>query len=79
MSWREFQLRRRAYDKAEKEDWIKVREMAFASLIGPHVDPKKLPKSKEQFIPLEPKKKVSNSALERLRQLQLEYQRNKNG
>jgi len=81
MSWREYVLRSRDYEKSEKEDWIKVREMAYASMIGSHLDPKKIPKTKEQFMPFDkPKRNKANaSALERLRQLQLEYQKQKNG
>lgn len=54
--------------------------MAYASMVGSHLDPKKLPKTKEQFMPLEvrTKRRVERSALERLRELQLEYQKQKN-
>ena len=42
----------------------KLRELAWASTIGPHLDPKKLPKSKESFMPLElEKKKQRESAI----------------
>lgn len=64
MSWREFQLRAYAYMKNEQNDWYKVREVAYASLIGSHMNPKKIPKSKEAFMPLgvgATKKKVNDS------------------
>tara|TARA_R110002153_G_scaffold30092_1_gene92182 strand:- start:47 stop:277 length:231 start_codon:yes stop_codon:yes gene_type:complete len=53
MTWAEFLIRQHAYHRIEKNEWYKIREMAFASLIGSHIDPKKLPKSKEKFIPLD--------------------------
>ena len=53
MTWAEFLIRQHAYHRIEKNEWYKIREMAYASLIGSHIDPKKLPKSKEKFIPLD--------------------------
>ena len=53
MTWSEFLIRQHAYHRIEKNEWYKIREIAYASLIGSHIDPKKLPKSKEKFIPLD--------------------------
>ena len=53
MTWSEFCIRQHAFYRIEKNEWYKVREMAYASLIGSHIDPKKLPKSKDKFIPLD--------------------------
>tara|TARA_R110000796_G_scaffold101576_1_gene210243 strand:+ start:236 stop:466 length:231 start_codon:yes stop_codon:yes gene_type:complete len=53
MTWAEFLIRQHAYHRIEKNEWYKIREIAYASLIGSHIDPKKLPKSKEKFIPLD--------------------------
>ena len=53
MTWAEFCIRQHAFYRIEKNEWYKVREMAYASLIGSHIDPKKLPKSKDKFIPLD--------------------------
>jgi hypothetical protein len=55
MSWREFQLRSIGFQRKEKNDWIKVREIAYNCLIGSHLDPKKLPKTKERYMPLDNK------------------------
>ena len=57
MSWSEFLIRLYAYKRIEKNEWYKVREIAHASLVGSHLNPKKIP-SKEKFMPLERKKKV---------------------
>tara|TARA_B100000767_G_C19329506_1_gene355068 strand:- start:141 stop:359 length:219 start_codon:yes stop_codon:yes gene_type:complete len=36
----------------EVKSWEKFREVAFSSLIGSHMDPKKLPKTAEKYLPL---------------------------
>lgn len=66
MSWREFQLRSIGFQRKEKNDWLKVREIAYNSLIGSHLDPKKIPKSKERYMPLDgnSEKKVSDKQKE---------------
>ena len=57
MTWAEFRIRSYAYQRMQKTEMYKLRELAWASTIGPHLDPKKLPKSKEAFMPLELEKK----------------------
>lgn len=57
MTWAEFCIRSHAYRREDKKKWLHTREVAYYSLIGPHADPKKLPKTKELFIPLEFKSK----------------------
>lgn len=49
MTWAEFQIRLFAYERIQKKEDFRVREIAFYSLIGSHCDPKKLPKSKDAF------------------------------
>jgi len=70
MTWAEFCIRQHAYRRIEKNDWYKVREIAYSSLIGSHVDPKKLPKSKEKFIPLDSVKNKMN--IDRMKQIILQ-------
>jgi hypothetical protein len=53
MTWAEFCLRHFSYRRQNLEDWQKVREIAWNSLIGSHYNPKKLPKSIRAFMPLE--------------------------
>jgi hypothetical protein len=68
MSWREFQLRSYGYSRSEKNDWLKVREIAYNALVGSHLNPKNLPKSKEKYLPLEgngvSKKEISDKQRE---------------
>jgi hypothetical protein len=52
-----------AYKRIELNEWAKVREVAYYSLWGAHANPKKLPKSKEAFMPLgidKPQKRVAD-------------------
>ena len=51
----------------EKNEWYKVREIAHASLVGSHLNPKKIT-SKEKFMHLERKKRVkmNDRMLERI-------------
>jgi hypothetical protein len=65
MTWAEFLIRQHAYNRIDKNEWYKVREIAYASLIGSHSDPKKLPNSKEKFIPLDDN---NDFELEKMRQ-----------
>lgn len=53
----------------EKERWRKTRTIAFSALIGSHLDPKKLPKSEEHFLPLEKgaKKAVNKEIIQEMR------------
>lgn len=81
MTWSEFCIRMHGYNQVEETDWYKVREMAYASMIGSHMNPKKIP-SKNRFIPIgkKAKPKVSKEQIERLAKLQREYKEKvKNG
>ena len=75
MTWAEFLIRSFAYQRTERKAWFKVREVAWAALIGSHFNPKKLPKTKEQFIPLNPKatNKRNEQIKARIKQAQNEY------
>ena len=75
MTWAEFLIRQHAYHRIEKNKWYKVREMAYASLIGSHIDPKKLPKSKDKFIPLdEDNNNKSSNTIDAMREAILKAQ-----
>lgn len=80
MTWAEFCIRMQGYNLKEENEWIKVREMAYASLVGSHLNPKKLP-SKKRFIPIGRKKKPKID--ERAKQMMLnawsKYNKEKNG
>jgi len=73
MTWAEFLIRLYAYKRREKKAWFKVREIAWYSLIGSHVDPKKIPKDKEKFIRLENKNTTTDLIKERIKEAQRKY------
>lgn len=52
MTWAEFQIRLFAYKRQDLYKWQMLREMMWTSYIAPHQDPKKMPKRKENFLPL---------------------------
>jgi hypothetical protein len=52
MTWAEFQLRLFAYKRMELNEYQKLRELMWTCYTAPHLDPKKLSKRKEQFMPL---------------------------
>ena len=56
MTWAEFQLRAFAHQRMEERTDLRVREIAWSSLIGSHLDPKKLPKTKDKFWQIGTKK-----------------------
>ena len=78
MSWREFLLRQTGYNRTEINDWRKFREVAYNALIGSHIDPKKLPKSIDNFLPLDGQQKaksgVSDEAKKKFLELHKKWQ-----
>ena len=80
MTWREFHLRRIGFERSEKREWYKVREMGYAALIGGGVDPKKL--SKEKYMPLDEqqsKYQVTEEGFAALKREQQKYLEQTNG
>ncbi len=61
MTWKEFQLKRIAYERQEKNSWLKVREISY--LIYLSIPQKGTKMSKEKFMPLE-KSKVNRATNE---------------
>ena len=72
MTWAEFQIRSYAYKRIQKEEWRKVREIAYTSLIAPYQDPKTIPKSREKYMPIDGLKKLGASIKEKAKKLMLE-------
>lgn len=58
MSWAEFRIRLYAYKRKDLNEWLKVREVAYAALVGSHYKP---PKSKNAYMPLDKKKKIEET------------------
>ncbi|MDV3661628.1 hypothetical protein CMU70_14330 [Elizabethkingia anophelis] len=77
MSWREFRLRRIAYDRSQKKEWYKVREISYWSAAGTAIDVRKTPIDK--FMELEEKEVIKVSKEDSygyFKQMQMEYLRN---
>lgn len=48
MTWAEFNLRLLSFNRVSKSELIKLRRLAWVSLIAPHQDPKKLRGKREE-------------------------------
>lgn len=59
MSFAEFQIRLFAWSRMQEREWEKVRILAWYSMTGSHMDPKKMPKTLTQFMSLGLDKKQS--------------------
>lgn len=82
MTWAEFRIRQFAYRRMDRNEWYKVREIAYSALIGSHVDPKKLPKNKDKFMKLDNRQaEATEQAKEKMRKVAEIYrlQKEKNG
>lgn len=74
MTWAEFQIRAFAYRRMQEKKELLAREVAWASLIGSHYNPKNLPKSKDKFWRIGVKPKVTNTRMqEAIKAAQDEY------
>ncbi len=80
MTWAEFLIRQFAFRRMDKYSWMKVREIAYQALVGSHMNPKKLPKSKEKFMPLDDRKQkqLTDKQLEAMRNAQEIYRQEVN-
>ena len=72
MSFAEFQIRLFAYKRVQEREWEKVRFIGWCATVGSHMNPKKLPKSISQFMPLGLDKKQTFSISEMQKQRFLE-------
>jgi hypothetical protein len=74
MTWAEFQIRAFGYNRMKEKEEVLAREIAWNSLIGSHYNPKKLPKSKDQFWKIGNKKNVSSERMQAaIKQAQEDY------
>jgi hypothetical protein len=59
MPWCEYLIKCYAWNRIETEKWRRARMIAFNARIGSHLSAKSLPKSEEQFLPLDRRQKKS--------------------
>ena len=55
MTWAEFRIRLHGFKRENERKLYNMREMAWVTYISPHLDPKKMKKSKEAFWPIHKK------------------------
>lgn len=61
MPWCEFLIKSYAYNRMQEEKLRHTRLIAYSAQIGSHLDPKKLPRSIDQFMPIGNEKKSVKS------------------
>lgn len=80
MTWAEFQIRAYAYRRMQEREDLRAREIAWASLVAPNIDGKKLPKSKDKFWSIGRKKPIDRNKMEQaILKAQQEYLKAKDG
>ena len=74
----EFNIRLFSFNRIKEREDMLFREVAYYSMIGSHLNPKKLPKTKQQFWTLGYEKKIEKTKLEVMKnamlKASLEYQ-----
>jgi hypothetical protein len=65
MTWSEFQIRLFAYKRMEGIEFQKMRESMWITYVAPHLDPKKMAKTKTSFLPLPTDKNTRNGVSEK--------------
>jgi hypothetical protein len=74
MTWAEFQIRAHGYNRIQEREDLRAREIAWTALIGSHANPKKLPKTKENFWSIGKKAIVVNTRMQdAIKKAQEEY------
>ena len=61
MPWCEFLIKSYAYNRMQEEKLRHTRLIAYSSQIGSHLDPKKLPRSIDQFMQIGSEKNARKS------------------
>ena len=65
MPWNEYLIKCFAWSRMEREKWRHTRLIAWEAKTGSHLDPKTLPKTIEQYLPIDGKsKRKRNEAFE---------------
>jgi hypothetical protein len=67
MTMAEFNIRLFSFNRIREREEMLFREVSYYSMIGSHLDPKKIPKSKQKFWSLGYEKKIEKDRLEAMR------------
>ena len=71
----EFNVRLFSFNRIREREEMLFREVSYYSMIGSHLDPKKLPKTKQQFWSLGGEKKVEKDKLNVMKNAMLKAQK----
>lgn len=78
MPWCEYLIKCYAWRRMDTNEWRRARMIAFNARIGSHLDPKRLPKTEHDFLPLDDSMKktrrASPEAMEQLRKERADYE-----
>jgi hypothetical protein len=78
MTWAEFLIRLHGFKREKENDMLMLRELSWIVYTSPHNDPKKMKKTKDAFWPVKKhKKELSDSAKERMKEVMIEYLKQK--
>ena len=82
MTWSEFIIRSYAYNRIQKNEWKKIRRIAYTALIAPYQNPKRIPRSEERWMKIGnevQRSRISEDQKIRFLEATKEYLRQKNG
>lgn len=68
MTWSEFQIRLFSFKRMEVVEFQKLRELMWTVYVAPHLDPKRMDKTKTSFMPLPTDKKNTKGVTEEQKQ-----------
>lgn len=68
MTWAEYLIRLDGFRRQDRKELMYWRRAWFNSLIGPHLDPKKLPKTESAYMPIEGEQKVVKKISDKTRE-----------
>lgn len=76
MTWAEFRIRLHAWERQEKRELYRLRELAWVIYNAPYQDPKKMKKNIDSFWSIEPKKgsEVTEKMRQRMKEAVEKYQ-----
>jgi hypothetical protein len=69
MTMAEFNIRYFALNRIEEKKDLRCREIGYSSLVGSHLDPKKLPKNKKEYWVIGADKRNHEDKKEKMREL----------
>ena len=78
MTMAEFNIRLFSFKRLKRDNEILFREVAWQSLIGSHLDPKKIPKSRQEFWKIGDESKTNQESINKMKEAILNAQKEYN-